>query len=185
MAEPLLGKLLVATPALLDPNFARTVVLICDENEHGKLGIILNRPFRVEVATYAPEWGPLASPPARVFEGGPVAREGALAVGRLRDETPPAAGWIPITDTLGIVDLDASPADFWGDLVGLRVFSGYAGWGAGQLEDEIAEQAWFVLDSAPADPFDPEPTDLWEQVLRRQGGDFSAFAPGPGDPASN
>ena len=184
MAESLVGKLLVATPALLDPNFARTVVLICDQNEYGVLGLILNRPFRVEVATYAPEWGPLASPPARVFEGGPVRREAALAIGRLREEAPAAAGWTPVAGELGLIDLDGSPADFWGDLVGLRVFSGYAGWSLGQLEDEIAEQAWFVLDAAPADPFDPEPTDLWEQVLRRQGGDFSTFATGPGDSSS-
>lgn len=184
MAESLVGKLVVATPALLDPNFARTVVLICDDNEHGKLGIILNRPFRVEVAQYAPEWGPFASPPGRVFEGGPVQREAALAIGRLRDEAP-AAGWTPVTDVLGLVDLGVSPADLWGDLVGLRVFSGYAGWSAGQLEDEIAEQAWLVLDSAPSDPFDPEPTDLWEQVLRRQGGDPSIFAAGPQGPSSN
>ena len=184
MAESYVGKLLVATPALLDPNFARAVVLICDENEDGVMGLILNRPFRVEVATYAPEWGPLASPPPRVFEGGPVHREVGLAIGRLREEAP-ATGWTPITDVLGLVDLDGSPADLWGDIVGLRVFSGYAGWSAGQLEAEIAEQAWFVVDAAPADPFDPEPTDLWEQVLRRQGGDFSTFATGPGDSSSS
>ena len=183
MAESYVGKLLVATPSLLDPNFARAVVLICDENEDGVMGLILNRPFRVEVATYTPEWGPLASPPPRVFEGGPVHREVGLAIGRLREEAP-ATGWTPITDVLGLVDLDGSPADLWGDIVGLRVFSGYAGWSAGQLEAEIAEQAWFVVDAAPADPFDPEPTDLWEQVLRRQGGDFSTFATGPGDPSS-
>ena len=175
MAESLVGKLLVATPALLDPNFAHSVVLMCDENEQGRLGVILNRPFRVEVAKYAPEWSPLASPPARVFEGGPVQREAALAVGRLRADAPAGHGWTRVTDEIGLVDLDQSPADWWGELVGLRVFSGYAGWGAGQLEDEIAEQAWVVLDSAPSDPFDPEPTDLWEQVLRRQGGDLSMF----------
>ena len=184
MAESYVGKLLVATPALLDPNFARAVVLICDENEHGVMGLILNRPFRIEVATYAPEWGPLASPPARVFEGGPVQREVALAIGRMREEAP-VTGWTPVTEVLGIVDLDGSPADLWGDIVGLRVFSGYAGWSVGQLEAEIAEQAWFVVDAAPADPFDPEPTDLWEQVLRRQGGDFSTFATGPGDSSSS
>ena len=122
MAESYVGKLLVATPALLDPNFARAVVLICDENEDGVMGLILNRPFRVEVATYAPEWGPLASPPPRVFEGGPVHREVGLAIGRLREEAP-ATGWTPITDVLGLVDLDGSPADLWGDIVGLRVFS--------------------------------------------------------------
>ncbi|MXW35893.1 MAG: hypothetical protein F4Z60_10465, partial [Chloroflexi bacterium] len=117
MAESLVGKLVVATPALLDPNFVRSVVLICDDNEQGKLGIILNRPFQVEVATYAPEWGPFASPPGRVFEGGPVQREAALAIGRLRDEAP-AAGWTRVTDELGLVDLGISPAELWGDLVG-------------------------------------------------------------------
>lgn len=182
MAESFVGRLLVATPALLDPNFARAVVLMCDESEQGALGLILNRPFRVEVAAYAPEWGPLASPPARVFEGGPVHREAALAIGRVRDEIT-MEGWAPVTDVLGIVDLDQSPADWWGELVGLRLFSGYAGWAPGQLEDEIAEQAWVVVDAAPADPFDPEPSDLWEQVLRRRGGDLSAFAGGPAGPA--
>ena len=184
MAESFVGKLLVATPALLAPNFARSVVMICDQNEHGTLGLILNRPFRIEVAVYAPEWGPLATPPSRVFEGGPVHREVGLALGRMSGD-PPVEGWSAVTDEIGLVDLEGNPADLWGGIVGLRVFSGYAGWSAAQLEDEIAEQAWFVVDAAPADPFDPQPTELWEQVLRRQGDDLSKFANWPGDSSSS
>jgi putative transcriptional regulator len=184
MDDALVGRLLIATPALLDPNFVRSVVLICQQNEEGALGVILNRPLDAEVGEHLPEWLHLASSPPRIFEGGPVQREIALAVGRRRDGTP-GEGWTEVTRELGLLDLGRDPADLWGELVALRIFAGYAGWSASQLAGEIEERAWFVVDAAPSDPFSEQPEQLWEQVLRRQQGPLSMFATFPQDPSLN
>lgn len=183
MAGSLAGRLLAAAPALLDPNFARCVVLVCLHDERGALGVVLNRPLEAGVSERLPEWEHLAAPPARVFGGGPVQPEAALAIGRLSGD-PPGAGWTAVTPRLGLLDLRLSPADLWGSLDALRVFSGYAGWGAGQIEAELAEGAWFVADAAPADPFSEEPDRLWERVLGRRPGGLAPFA-SPGDPSRN
>lgn len=183
MAETLAGRLLVAAPALLDPNFARSVVLVCRQDERGALGVVLNRPLEDELAEYLPEWTHLAPPPARVFGGGPVQPEAALALGRLGGD-PPEAGWTAVTPRIGLLDLRLDPADLWGSLDALRVFGGYAGWGAGQLEGELAEGAWIVADAAPDDPFSEDPEGLWERVLGRRPGGLAPFA-APGDPSRN
>ncbi len=182
--EPLVGRLLVATPALLDPNFARSVVLICEQNDEGVLGVILNRPLDAELAEHLPEWQHLASSPARIFEGGPVQRDIAVALGRQHAATP-SEGWTEVTPELGLLDLDREPADLWGELRALRIFSGYAGWSADQLDSEIEERAWFVVDTVPSDPFSEEPERLWEQVLRRQHGPLAMYATFPLDPSLN
>ena len=184
IVEPLLGRLLVATPALLDPNFARSVVLICQQHDDGALGVILNRPLEADLADHFPEWQHLASRPPHIFEGGPVQREIAVAVGR-HDADETGAGWTEVSAELGLLDLNRHPADLWGELHALRIFSGYAGWSAHQLEGEIAEHAWFVVDAVPSDPFSEEPDRLWEQVLRRQQGPFSMYATFPPDPGLN
>ena len=184
MKKSLAGQLLVATPALLDPNFRGSVVLICEHNDEGALGVILNRPLEAELGEHLPDWQHLASDPPQIFEGGPVQREVALAVGR---HTPGEVGsdWTPVTDEIGLLDLDSEPADLWGELQELRVFSGYAGWSTEQLEGELDQQAWFVVDAERDDPFSADPGDLWERVLRRQGGSLSTFADFPDDPPLN
>ena len=182
--EPLLGRLLVATPVLLDPNFARSVVLICRQHDDGALGVILNRPLEAELAEHLPEWLHLASSPPRIFEGGPVQREIVVALGR-HDAGAAGAGWTEVSAELGLLDLNRDPADLWGELHALRIFSGYAGWSADQLEGEIDEHAWFVVDAVPSDPFSEQPDRLWEQVLRRQQGPLSMYATFPPDPGLN
>ena len=182
--EPIIGRLLVATPTLLDPNFERSVVLICQQTDDGALGVILNRPLDAELADHLPEWQHLASRPPRIFEGGPVQREVAVALGR-HDPGADGAGWTEVTAELGLLDLDREPADLWGELRALRIFSGYAGWSAEQLAGEIEEHAWFLVDAAPADPFSEQPERLWEQVLRRQNGPLSMYATFPPDPGLN
>jgi putative transcriptional regulator len=65
------------------------------------------------------------------------------------------------------------------------VFAGYSGWGAGQLEREIEEEAWFVVDADPADPFSDNPETLWRDILKRQRGRLAMFAYAPKDPQVN
>lgn len=184
MSDNLVGKLLVATPLLHDPNFVRTVVLICQENDDGYLGLILNRPLEATVGEHLPEWEHLVSAPARIFEGGPVQREVALALGRRMDGGEDG-GWSPIGEGLGLLDLGGSPSDQWGVVEELRIFSGYSGWAAGQLQGELREQAWFVVDAEPGDPFAEDAEGMWRRVLRRQPGSLAMFANFPPDPALN
>jgi putative transcriptional regulator len=83
------------------------------------------------------------------------------------------------------VDLDHDPALLATSLRALRVFAGYAGWAPGQLEAEIAEGAWYVVDALPGDPFLGDPETLWPAVLRRQGWPLAAVAVAPHDPTMN
>ncbi len=162
------GRLLVATPVLSDPNFARTVVLVLQhDDEDGAMGVVLNRPSGRSVDDHLAGWGVVAPEPAEVFVGGPVGAEVAIAAA-----TTPRPGPLPdeidaLTDLVGVVDLRLDPSTLL-DRVVVRVFAGYAGWSPGQLEDEIAEDAWWVVDADRDDLVTSDPRGLWRRVLRRQ-----------------
>jgi putative transcriptional regulator len=178
------GRLLVAMPVLRDPNFERTVTLLLEHTEEGALGLVLNRPSETEVEEPLPEWGPLAAEPPVVFVGGPVALDGAIGLARGVDPVP-SEGWAPLFDDLGTVDLRRSPGDIDAPLDRLRVFLGHAGWGPGQLEGELAEDAWAVVDALPGDALSEDPAGLWRRVLRRQHGRLAWLANHPLDPSVN
>lgn len=176
------GRLLVAAPTLADPNFRKTVVLIADHDEDGALGIVLNRRTPAAVADAAPELAELAGEGAAVFVGGPV-EQGSVFLLAEFDE-PDEAGAIVLLD-VGFLSPDTDP-----DLAGratrnVRVYAGYAGWGPGQLEGELDEDAWIVADPAEGDLFSGEPERLWSAVLRRKGGQFAVMALMPDDPRLN
>jgi putative transcriptional regulator len=189
-AESLGGRLLVATPLLGDPNFRRTVVLIVeDEPEEGTLGVVLNRPTEVQVGQVLEAWTELVTGPTVVFKGGPVSPNSALALALARGEDEPL-GWRSLDGSslmsrIGLVDLEAPPELLAGGITSLRVFAGYAGWGPGQLQEEIDEGAWYVLPGEPMDAFLTEPERLWPAVLRRQGGEYAIVATYPEDPLQN
>jgi putative transcriptional regulator len=181
----LLGSLLVATPALVDPSFERTVVLLVAHEPGGAMGVVLNRATEVPVSEVLGGWGGLAREPAVLFEGGPVQPESAICVARMRrggDEPP---GFQPFYGQLGTVDLGVEPDHVRERIEGMRVFAGYAGWASGQLEAEIEAGSWFTFDALPGDPFMTRPDDLWTMVLRRQGGMLAAVAHYPPDPSMN
>jgi putative transcriptional regulator len=183
--ESLTGRLLVATPALRDPNFERTVVLLVAHEEGGALGVVLNRATEVPVAEVLGPWASLADEPAVVFEGGPVQPEAAICLARARPGVDQLAGFNRVAGAVGTVDLSADPDTLRAALLGVRVFAGYAGWSPGQLEGEIETGSWFVFDALPSDAFAGRPDDLWPMVLRRQGGLLAAVAHYPADPAMN
>jgi putative transcriptional regulator len=186
----LVGLLLVATPQLSDPNFTRTVILLVQHHQEGAVGVVLNRPSEVSVEQVLPDWAILASGPSMLFRGGPVAPDGALCLARLGNEDDPM-GWqrlpmhAPGMESLGVVDLQAPPVMLGSQVDGLRVFAGYAGWGAGQLEREIEDGAWYLLPANAEDPFCGDPENLWGSVLRRQGGQLAMLATLPQDPSLN
>ncbi|MGI8775965.1 MAG: YqgE/AlgH family protein [Acidimicrobiales bacterium] len=181
MTASLTGRLLVAAPALRDPNFERTVVLVVAHGDEGAVGVVLNRPSDSDVSDILPTWHGLATPPPVVFFGGPVALTGVICLGR-SDQPEVRPGWQPLFSGLGTVDLEADPDEA---LTGVRVFAGHAGWSPTQLEAEVGEGAWFVLDALPGDAFVPVPENLWSTVLHRQGGALARVANFPTDPAMN
>ncbi len=181
------GTLLIASAALTDPNFARSLVLLIDTGTDGAVGVVLNQPVDLPVRDVLEPWADVASAPAVLFRGGPVEDQTALAVARLdpaaADQEP--VGFRRFAGELGLVDLDA-PVELLADtLTGLRVFAGYAGWSAGQLEGELAEGAWHVVPAEPGDVFTADPERLWGTVLRRQGGPLAMLATQPEDPLLN
>jgi putative transcriptional regulator len=181
----LLGSLLVATPALRDPSFERTVVLIVAHEPGGAMGVVLNRATEVPVSEVLGDWGGLARDPAVLFEGGPVQPDSAICVARARAGAEQLAGFQPFFGPLGTVDLEQEPSVMRDSFDGVRVFAGYAGWSPGQLEEEIAAGSWFTFEALPGDPFMTRPDDLWTLVLRRQGGLLAAVAHYPADPTLN
>jgi putative transcriptional regulator len=183
--EVLPGMLLVATPQLLDPNFIDTVVLMLDVDEGGALGVVLNRPSPIPVSDVLETWSDITSEPEVLFRGGPVSTEGALAVAMLRDGGDVPVGFREVDGLLGLVDLDTPVELVTGSLAGMRIFAGYAGWGADQLAAEIDEGSWYVVPGEAPDAFRLDPTELWRDVLRRQPGELAWHSTRPVDPELN
>ncbi len=179
------GRLLVASPSMGDANFDRTVVAVLEHDpDDGALGVVVNRPSETEVADVLPRITPLVAAPAVVFVGGPVQPQAALCLGAPRPGAEPD-GFAPLACGVATVDLDHDPQILSIGLQTVRVFAGYAGWGGGQLEAEIASGAWFVVDAQPGDVFGDEPGRLWSVVLRRQGGTLALVSTYPPDPRLN
>ena len=186
------GRLLVATPLLTEDTFSRTVVqLLQHDAEDGALGVVVNRPSHTPLSEVLPGWALLAPDPVSVFVGGPVQPSAAICLGRLAHDggTPeldedeePSYVVVPGAPWLGTIDLDVEAAE---PVEEVRVFAGYAGWSAGQLEAEVEEGAWWVCDALPGDCFTDAPRHLWRDVLRRQGMPLSLVASYPPDPALN
>jgi len=182
--ESLRGKLLVATPGLVDPNFFRSVVLLLEHNEGGALGVVLNRPTDTALDEALPTWAGMAAAPAVVFTGGPVQPDSAIGLGlaSLGDEPD---GFAPLLGGVGSVDLAREPDDVHPAPERLRVFAGYSGWGEGQLEGEIVQASWFVVEAEADDAWTRDPSGLWRTVLRRQRSRLKLFADCPTDPTTN
>lgn len=181
--DTLRGRLLVATPAIETGPFLRSVVFVLDHDASGALGVIVNRPLDADVDDVLPDWAGLVNAPDCLFDGGPVAMDSALALGVVAGATPPP-GWRQMAGRIGLVDLDG-PLPVSGELAGLRVFAGYAGWAPDQLEAELEEGAWLVLDAHDSDLISPQPETLWREVLRRQNDDLRFWTTFPDDPSAN
>lgn len=177
--------LLVAAPTLLDPNFVDSVVLLLDVNAEGALGVVLNRPSALPVSEVLGEWGDVVEEPEVLFQGGPVSTDGALAVALATPGVEGTVGFQAILDRLGLLDLDTPTELVEGTVDRLRIFAGYAGWGAAQLDDEIAEGAWYVVPALMEDVFRHDTHDLWRDVMRRQPGDLAFHSTRPADPELN
>jgi putative transcriptional regulator len=180
--DSLRGQLLVATPALQDPNFFRTVVLIVEHNEEGAMGIVLNREADTEVEEAVPDLVDVPGIEETMHVGGPVQPHTVILVAEFSDpeaETPLVVG------SVGVVGAETDLDDLPATIIRGRAFAGYAGWGPGQLEGEIAEEAWFTVRPLPEDLLADDPDELWSAVLARKGGWHRVVARMPTDPSLN
>lgn len=183
-ASSLKNQFLIAMPGLEDPNFSRTVTYLCDHGEHGAMGIVVNRPSELRLSDVLEHMGIESQDPWAeeqiVYLGGPVQEERGFVL-----HTPRDGGWkssIAVTDEIGITtsrDILEAMARGEGPQRSL-VALGYAGWGAGQLEDEIQQNAWL---SGPAQPdilFNMPPQERWEAAARLLGVDMRLMSPDAG-----
>lgn len=175
------GQLLVAGPALEDPNFRRTVVLVGEHGDEGAMGIVLNRVSGVLVHDAVPPMSSLARPDELVFLGGPVQPQAVVV---LADYADPGAADV-VVGTVGFLPGAIDDASDLGALRRVRVFAGYAGWAPGQLEGELEEGSWIVLEANAADVFTDVPERLWADVLRRGTPAHAVLALLPDDPRVN
>jgi putative transcriptional regulator len=182
MPESLAGQLLLASPTLADPNFARTVVLIGAHDDEGAMGVVLNRPSSVTVGEAVPALEDSVDASEPVFVGGPV-QPGALVLVAEFDD--PAAAGLIVLGRIGFPASDATLDDVASATSRGRVFAGYAGWGAAQLDAEIAGGDWIAQAALPEDVFTEEPESLWSGILTRKGGSYALIARMPLDPSVN
>ena len=168
-------SLLLSMPQMQDPNFARTVVLLCDYGPEGAFGLVVNRPTDLVASEMVRLEPPVTrKSEMRLFFGGPVQQE---------------RGWILLPDPPAEPDyrtiregiyLTASPEVLRRVLespapVRARVLAGYAGWGPGQLDEELAQSAWLISDVQADLIFDVDPAQMWDTAIRRLGADPSAL----------
>ncbi|WP_369140181.1 YqgE/AlgH family protein [Modestobacter versicolor] len=182
------GSLLVAMPSLTDPSFAGAVVYVLDHSDTGTIGVVLGRPSEVRIGDVLPGWSEHAVEPAVFHVGGPCETDTALCLATRAGSAPldPDGGLRSVAGQVHLVDLDSDPDLLDGEISGLRVFAGYAGWSAGQLAAELAEGAWACVPGSPADVLTAEDGPrLWRSVLRRQTGRLAVLSTAPADPSAN
>lgn len=182
MDESLAGQLLVASPALRDPNFERSVVLIGLHSDDGAMGVVLNRPSESTVADAAPQLEQAADAGAPVFIGGPVQPESIVFLAEFVD---PAPAGLLVLGRIGFPAPDVELEELSRTTDRVRVFAGFAGWGDGQLEEEIERGDWIAQAALPEDVFTDAPEELWSSVLTRMGGSYALIARMPRDPSVN
>lgn len=180
------GTFLVAKPGLRDPNFARTVVLMCEHGEGGSWGLVINRRTDLTFGDLLDDLPFLAAPQASVYWGGPVETSRMQTLHCLRDGTP-ASMQVCSGVHLGL------DADGFREAVGralmpgerLQAYVGHAGWGPGQLEAELELDSWIVCTGEASFVFGTDPQETWESVLRALGPEYARLADVPADPRLN
>jgi putative transcriptional regulator len=175
------GQLLISGGDLYDPSFRHTVVLVGEHTEAGALGVILNRPLDVTVAQTVPPLAELVPPGEALFEGGPVNPSQPVL---LADFLDPAAAHLTVFGSIGFL-IGEVPREAAAGLRRARIFAGYAGWDAGQLEAEMEQEAWILEPAREEDVFTDAPESLWARVLRRKGPEFDLLSRMPYDPTMN
>jgi len=180
--QPILGRgqFLIAHPSLTDPNFRRSVVLLCNHDENGSFGLVINHATDMSVAEALGKTETLADPSAKIFKGGPVKNEQLMMLHLYHTEIPHSIEIIDHVRLGGEPEIlqeklasEAHPGEAY------RLFSGYSGWGRNQLRQEIEQGAWIVCPARTEFIFEVEPDQIWQEVLRSLGGPFVLMAADP------
>ena len=178
------GRLLVASPTLVDPNFDRRVVLMLEHTPEGALGLVLNDPMAVHSIDALPD--PLAGAFGSgdlVHCGGPVESSAVIVLADVRDTDERVGS--SVFEGIAILDPNSEIDLVLQTVLRLRAFAGYAGWSAGQLDEEIEHGAWINVPPSASDVFTLEAEHLWTEVLERAGGSYRLVARMPPDPTMN
>lgn len=177
------GNILISEPFLPDPNFMRSVILLCEHNDDGSIGFVLNKPTRIDIEELIEEISNYDRP---VYAGGPVEQDTLHYIHRLEDQlegsTKISEGlfWGGNFEQLKILinNNQVNPEDF-------RFFLGYSGWAEGQLIDEYKAHSWIVSSVTSSQIFDMDPNELWKNVLKNMGGKYKVMSNYPIDPRLN
>jgi putative transcriptional regulator len=166
-AKPGKGQFLVAKRSVTDPNFSQTVILLLTYGDNGAMGLILNHPTEMRLASALPNIKELRDRPDRVFLGGPVAVNSLLLLVRAKthpEGAQPIFGDVFVSGSLKVLHEALNPAAKAGRL---RAYAGYAGWGPGQLEREIDRGDWLVAPADAAAIFERKPAEVWPKLFEQ------------------
>jgi putative transcriptional regulator len=181
--KPEKGRLLISEPYLPDPNFERTIILLCENNEEGSFGFVLNKPSVAKVSDVMDEIRGFDGP---AMVGGPVQQDTLHYIHRCKE----LEDAVQIKDNiywggnferlLFLLDTKQLPA------TDIRFFLGYSGWSGGQLEEELEQDSWIVSDLSTEEiVFDTPPELMWKKTLKVMGGRYSVYSNYPKDPRLN
>lgn len=180
---PAKGRLLISEPFLNDPHFKRTVILLCDHNEHGSFGFVLNNYIQIDLSEVIQDLNSLKS---KVSIGGPVQKDSIFYLHTSGDSIP---GSIHVSEDIymgGDFDILKEKINEGSiDKNSVRFFVGYSGWGKDQLAWELKEKSWIVSESTSEQIMNTKYDNLWSQSLRSMGSDFALLANFPSDPNFN
>lgn len=169
------GQFLIASRGLLDPNFAKTVVLLIAHNDEGAMGVIINRPTEVELGQMLEELEDAESRARTVWVGGPVAHWQLVLLFRSAegsDQDEPVFEDVYFSASREVLESLLERG------IEFRIYAGYAGWSPGQLEQEIARGGWHVLPGTAEMVFDNEPLTLWRELVTRGEAKWVRLSPG-------
>lgn len=176
------GKLLLATPVMVDPNFAGTVVLLCEVNEKGTMGFILNRSLDIPLQKVAPDWQDHGTTPMPLSWGGPVGPDKLHGIhdGQEGDETTRR-----LASGLSFGGLWESFAQWHQTGRKMRFFLGYSGWDAGQLEAECEAGAWYIHPGNAETALNEGGEHLWHRLVGEINSEHAWMRNLPDDPENN
>lgn len=161
--------MLIATEPGRGGYFDQSVVLLLDHNEGGSLGVCLHQVTGLPMVDVLEPFAQFLTPPAQIFEGGPVSQQAAVALAQVANPFEEPPGWKRIFGDVGILDLETPVELVDGAFSHMRIFVGLSGWDPGQLEGELIRGSWFRTSARSEEVFGT-PDDLWRRVLRRMGG---------------
>ncbi len=181
--KPAGGRILVSQPSLTDRFFSRSIVMLAEHGDDGSFGFIVNKPAHIKLSKVTGDFGPFES---ELYLGGPVQVNNLFYVHSKGDM---------IEDSLKIID-----GVYWGGNISdirklissgklsqkdIRFYAGYSGWQPGQLDREMTEKSWIVMDGLPSYVFGSRPASLWKNIVLTLGDDYAPWVNYPYDPNMN